>query len=169
MPDETQEREPDGVRWAREVVDDDAPVFATQVSDMRDILAHIDLLTRERDELEQAVEALEAKCRALSPSGGTCACSWDGPGDLCMCHSPKLKAATDRLARFEALADGAREVMRLLTVYGSSVVPHLLDSDDNAGQRLRVQLAALAGPEGPVVPPPIHDDDTGHQEMGAHD
>ncbi len=65
MPDETQEREPDGVRWAREVVDDDAPVFATQVSDMRDILAHIDRLTRERDEAQDGWTATSAALAEL--------------------------------------------------------------------------------------------------------
>ena len=38
------------------------------------------------------------------------------------------------------LRDAAREVMEDLERYGPSIVPHLLDTDDNAGQRLRKAL-----------------------------
>ena|ERR1043166_65444 len=47
----------------------------------------------------------------------------------------------DQAARWHArsvqLAESAREVMRLLDERGSRVVPHLVDSDQNPGQRLR--------------------------------
>jgi hypothetical protein len=68
----------------------------------------IERLTRERDEADAAAEAHEAKwqafCKApVDPDGaGTCACSYDQPGDVCLFHSPKLAAAEARIAKLEA-------------------------------------------------------------------
>lgn len=42
----------------------------------------------------------------------------------------------------EALGRAASEVMTALQAHGASIVPHLLDTDDNAGQRLRHLLNA---------------------------
>ena len=40
-----------------------------------------------------------------------------------------------------ALLAAAKEVMAALQEHGSSIVPHLMDSDQNAGQRLRDAIA----------------------------
>jgi len=47
---------------------------------------------------------------------------------------PALEPAPD-------LVKAAREVMDLLTTHGGSIVPHLMDSDDNPGERLRQALS----------------------------
>lgn len=39
------------------------------------------------------------------------------------------------------LLEAAKEVMECLEKHGASIVPHLLDSDDNPGQRLRDAIA----------------------------
>lgn len=41
------------------------------------------------------------------------------------------------------VAEYAREVMSYLEKYGSSIVPHLLDTDENPGERLRDALRKL--------------------------
>ncbi len=43
------------------------------------------------------------------------------------------------------LLAAAKEVMGLLQEYGPSIVPHLMDSDQNAGQRLRDAIVAAEG------------------------
>jgi pantothenate kinase len=37
----------------------------------------------------------------------------------------------------------AKEVMDLLSKHGASIVPHLLDTDENPGERLRALLAKV--------------------------
>lgn len=51
------------------------------------------LATLERDELLAESTAMQAKLDALAPHG-TCGCSLDKPGDLCLHHSPQLVAMT---------------------------------------------------------------------------
>ena len=51
-------------------------------------------------ELERHVEQLQEKCNAI------CACSYDYPDDVCLEHSPKLKAAETRIAELEAINAG---------------------------------------------------------------
>ncbi len=46
----------------------------------------------------------------------------------------------------QQLKDASNEVMNLLEEHGGSIVPHLLDSDDNAGERLR-QLTQKTKPK----------------------
>lgn len=65
-------------------------------------------VTAERDEArkdqkaaEDSNDALNVKLHALAPHG-SCACSYDKPGDVCMHHSPALTAATSELARLRA-------------------------------------------------------------------
>lgn len=45
----------------------------------------------------------------------------------------------ERLRRVERYA---REVMDALEQHGAAIVPHLLDNDENSGERLRQALAA---------------------------
>jgi hypothetical protein len=40
----------------------------------------------------------------------------------------------------ERLVEAAREVMDALEQHGPSIVPHLIDTDDNAGERLRTAI-----------------------------
>lgn len=51
-----------------------------------------------------------------------------------------IATAQDAVAERNALHREARRVMDLLEEYGPSIVGHLLDTDDNAGQRLRELL-----------------------------
>jgi hypothetical protein len=69
-------------------------------------------------------------------------CMTHAPGQdlLCPAEVETLKAEL----RCAALAEAAREVMDTLEEYGPSIVPHLLDTDQNAGQRLRDLLARSA-------------------------
>ena len=48
-------------------------------------------------------------------------------------------------ANHEELLTAAKEVMELLQECGPSIVPHLLDTDQNAGQRLRSAIAKAEG------------------------
>ncbi|WP_276200607.1 hypothetical protein [Chelatococcus sp. XZ-Ab1] len=43
----------------------------------------------------------------------------------------------------ERAAKAAKEVMTLLDEHGASIVPHLLDSDENPGQRLRDAIVGV--------------------------
>ncbi len=56
-----------------------------------------------------------------------------------------LRALNVEITRLRALnaelLTAAREVMRLLEEHGPSIVPHLMDDDENAGQRLRDAIA----------------------------
>lgn len=48
-----------------------------------------------------------------------------------------IAGARDVTRKVTALREAAWQVMSVLRRHGASVIPHLLDSDDNAGQRLR--------------------------------
>lgn len=54
----------------------------------------------------------------------------------------ELEAENKRLREVEK---HAREVMRLLHFHGEGIVDHLLDDDDNAGERLREALQTKEG------------------------
>lgn len=51
--------------------------------------------------------------------------------------------------RLAPLREAAKEVMDLLAKHGPGIVPHLMDTDENAGQRLR-ELLESQQPEGGV-------------------
>lgn len=53
-----------------------------------------------------------------------------------------VETIVHRFNSFSALLASAKEVMTKLEEHGGSVVPHLLDTDMNAGQRLRDAIAA---------------------------
>lgn len=55
------------------------------------------------------------------------------PGEM-LANACLIAAAPD-------LYKNAKEVMAALEEHGASIVPHLLDTDDNAGQRLREAIA----------------------------
>lgn len=67
------------------------------------VCAQRDDAEAERDEFERQIEALDQKLRVLA-SHGSCACSYDRPGDVCAHHSPALSAAEARADRFAAAA-----------------------------------------------------------------
>lgn len=65
-----------------------------QVEDLAsDIGAHIAKIEADRDAAEAQNEALHAKLAALAPHG-SCACSYDTPGDVCSHHSPQVATLT---------------------------------------------------------------------------
>jgi hypothetical protein len=53
--------------------------------------------TRRIRQLETHIEELQNKIDGEK----TCACSYDNPGDVCSFHSPKLKAADERIRQLE--------------------------------------------------------------------
>jgi len=78
---------------------------------------------------------------------GPCAWSATSP-DVCTSCDGSIAALdtardSDRMRRLETVAKHARPVMNDLTEYGPSIVPHLLDTDQNDGEFLRQALAAL--------------------------
>lgn len=65
-------------------------------TDPYDIVAVLTCPPLERiRQLEKHVEQLQDKCNAI------CACSYDHPDDVCLAHSPKLKAAEERITQLE--------------------------------------------------------------------
>jgi multidrug resistance efflux pump len=83
---------PNALRVLREVAEElhyEAGRWLASI-DARD--AEIEHLTRERDEAQASNDALDEKIASLAPHG-SCACSYDHPGDVCEHHSPKLRAA----------------------------------------------------------------------------
>ena len=52
----------------------------------------------------------------------------------------ELRESLRRADCFPALLAAATEVMALLERYGPSIVPHLMDSDDNPGESLRAAI-----------------------------
>lgn len=60
--------------------------------------------------------------------------------------SPELALEIARKATVASkLTKAAKEVMGLLQKHGKEIVPHLLDTDENAGQRLRDAIAEAEG------------------------
>jgi hypothetical protein len=49
------------------------------------------------------------------------------------------------IAAAPEIYEAAKQVMDMLKKHGPSIVPHLLDSDENAGQRLRDALKKAEG------------------------
>jgi hypothetical protein len=64
-----------------------------------------ELLT-EVKRLTQHVDELQAKLISM-PDNGKCCCSFEGPGDVCLVHSPTVKRLTARVAELEAGLDTA--------------------------------------------------------------
>lgn len=56
-----------------------------------------------------------------------------------------LLAAIDMTSKYSAMVDAAESVMKHLEAHGPTGVPHLMDNDDNPGERLR-QLIINARP-----------------------
>lgn len=82
-------------------------------------LAALQQVTAERDEAradlkaaEDTIDALNVKLRALAPHG-SCACSYDRPGDVCEHHSPFLATATSELARLRAEGEAKDRALKL--------------------------------------------------------
>ena len=83
----------------------EAVAAAIAVSPLPAAETSLQRVTAERDEAradqkaaEDSNDALNEKLSALAPHG-SCACSYDKPGDVCMHHSPALATATAEAAR----------------------------------------------------------------------
>lgn len=63
---------------------------------------------------------------------------YPGLGHSAEANKRLIAAAPDLLAE-------AKQVMALLERHGPSIVPHLLDNDQNAGERLRAAIAKAEG------------------------
>jgi len=57
-----------------------------------------------------------------------------------------IARAPERIRELEEVRKHAEAVMTSLQTYGSALLPHLLDNDDNDGERLRQALRAAAPP-----------------------
>jgi hypothetical protein len=79
-------------------------------SELARLTAERDAARADKQAAETQNEALHVKLRALAPHG-SCACSYDQPGDVCSHHSPALAAAEAALTTQRA--DHAAEVARL--------------------------------------------------------
>lgn len=66
---------------------------------------------------------------------------WDGSKWIEICPTLTTYVCLELVARLNAMTKEAADVMDTLRKYGPSIVPHLLDSDDNAGERLRKLIA----------------------------
>lgn len=66
---------------------------------------------------------------------------WDGNRWLEIAPTNVTYALLDLLLQHDQLRAAAKTVMDDLQQHGASIVPHLLDSDDNAGERLRLLIA----------------------------
>lgn len=70
---------------------------------------------------EDSNDALNVKLHTLAPHG-SCACSYDKPGDVCLHHSPALATATAEAASLraevEAVLDDATRMSSLLLMAG---------------------------------------------------
>lgn len=109
-PDEDVEIEvePDVLRQLYSLVLDHRAALTAAVAER-------DEARREQQESEAAVDALTAKLDALAPHG-TCACSYDRIGDVCLHHSPALTAAHADSARLREALTVAMHRMEVASV-----------------------------------------------------
>lgn len=81
-----------------------------------DYIAHaredVPALLAEVDRLRQHVEELQVKLLSFDDNG-KCCCSFEGPGDVCLVHSPTVVRLRAELAtaRAQVLTDGARLIV----------------------------------------------------------
>jgi len=97
--------------WSVEVYVGDKAVgefIAMARTAVPELLAEVGRLTADRDQALQHVDELQDKLLS-TPDNGKCCCSFEGPGDVCMTHSPtvnRLTAEVDRLTQELAHAHG---------------------------------------------------------------
>lgn len=73
---------------------------ALDVIHINKLEADLAVALAENAQLDEALDATLEKVAALSPHG-TCGCSYDRPGDLCMHHSPQLVAAQEEIEQLK--------------------------------------------------------------------
>jgi hypothetical protein len=95
--------------------DADAAFIAHARQDIDDLLASHAALAEELDSARQSEEAIHAKLTALLAgiNSETCGCSYDGAGDICLHHSPKMLALTQQM---QALAAENARLRALVSV-----------------------------------------------------
>lgn len=74
---------------------------APLLADLQRVTAERDAALADQKAAEDSNDALNEKLHALAPHG-SCACSYDKSGDVCMHHSPALAAAEARAAQLQA-------------------------------------------------------------------
>jgi hypothetical protein len=72
----------------------------------------LEKLRAENDELHNQIAAMNEKIESLGKCGenGTCACSYEHPGDVCDFHSPtvvKLRQALENIIKHQSIVAGA--------------------------------------------------------------
>ncbi len=89
--------------------------LAPLLSAHQQVTAERDAARADLKAAEDSNDALNEKLHALAPHG-SCACSYDKPGDVCLHHSPALATANAELAQLrakEAERKAADEALRL--------------------------------------------------------
>ena len=84
--------------------------------ELEQLRAQVRELEAQAIEAEQANEAMFAKVQSLS-AHQTCACSYDTADDVCMHHSPKLKAAIERAEQAERERDALRNTLTRVSTF----------------------------------------------------
>lgn len=111
---------------------------------------------RERDEAradqkaaEDSNDAIDAKLNALTPHG-SCACSYDRPGDVCLHHSPALADAEARVAVLEGALKPFSDYAEHMSDWGKGEIGEYFHGGIRRSirtQDLRAARAALHGGE----------------------
>jgi chromosome segregation ATPase len=98
------------------------------------------------EEAERSAEAMSEKVRSLAPHG-TCACSYDKPGDLCMHHSPQLVKAEARAEQWERKFndDGPRCKVRTDSKEGRFIAPTDCGKEDLEQRLARMKEIVAIG------------------------
>ena len=89
-------------------------------------------LTRERDGLNESVEAMLERDK-----WPPCACSYDKPGDVCATHSPRLAAETARALAAVAVVARLRDALHQISL----MEPNSMTTRAAMGRLARAVLA----------------------------
>lgn len=95
------------------------------------------------DQAKMIVDVFNSEVQALQKQVGELTKVIEDRGYAFQAAQTKtLLALEAEREKVKALRGAAKEIMGMLEEHGASIVPHLMDTDDNAGQRLRDLLSA---------------------------
>jgi hypothetical protein len=136
---------------------DDADLIVAAVNALSWLLDQAARAERAEAEVERLRAVVDNdqrwECRGCGTESAFAAGPHDFHEDDCPHIDVRLKPiniGVVELRRLRAVEREARSVMDALAEYGPSIVPHLMDTDENAGERLRAALRPVsdAGGEG---------------------
>jgi hypothetical protein len=118
----------------------DLNVAGKKLGDWIDLTSKLTAAESRAEEAERSEEAMSEKVRSLAPHG-TCACSYDKPGDVCMHHSPQLVEAEARAEQWERKFndDGPRCKVRTDSKEGRFIAPTDCGKEDLEQRLARVR------------------------------